>query len=193
MLDAGYQRVPLDAGFNPGEEGLPGMHRKVEFPEPITVSDAGYIYIWVSNESENTAVWPACRGLGEGRFDDLKITHSTSVVTQATDYGVWGDVVREQKTDPTVFYKFGYQGQFAEKDKETGWNHFELREYDPAIGRFTTIDPAAQFWSPYIGMGNHPVNKVDPTGGCAVANGNPIPFLMVSRKLVMRICEYWLR
>lgn len=54
------------AGFDTGEEGLPDMHRKVEFPNPITVSESGYIYIWVSNESENTAVWPACRSLGEG-------------------------------------------------------------------------------------------------------------------------------
>jgi hypothetical protein len=42
------------------------------------------------------------------------------------DYGVWGDVIQEQKTDKSD-YRFGYQGQFAEKDEETGWHHFELR------------------------------------------------------------------
>jgi hypothetical protein len=27
-------------------------------------------------------------------------------------------------------------------------------------------DPMKQYWSPYTGMGNNPVSKVDPTGGC---------------------------
>lgn len=65
----------------------------------LQISEAGYIYIWVSNESENTRVW----------FDDLKIAHSTGFVAQAIDYGVWGDVIREQKADPTAFYRYGYQ------------------------------------------------------------------------------------
>ncbi|MCA6366222.1 MAG: RHS repeat-associated core domain-containing protein [Cytophagales bacterium] len=62
-------------------------------------------------------------------------------------------------------YRYGYQGKYAEKDDETGWNHFELREYDPIIGRWTTKDPEGQFDSPYVGMGNDPVNGVDPDGG----------------------------
>ncbi len=50
----------------------------------------------------------------------------------------WGDVIREQKADTSV-YRFGYQGQFSERDLETGWSHFELREYDPVIGRTTFL------------------------------------------------------
>ncbi|MEO9803755.1 MAG: RHS repeat-associated core domain-containing protein, partial [Cyclobacteriaceae bacterium] len=62
-------------------------------------------------------------------------------------------------------HRFGYQGNFAEYDEETGFNHFKLRDFDPVIGRFNTIDPAGQFWSPYTGMGNNPVIGIDPTGG----------------------------
>lgn len=62
-------------------------------------------------------------------------------------------------------YRFGYQGQFAERDNETGWNHFELREYDAVIGRWLVIDPMRQHWSPYIAMSNNPVYMVDPNGG----------------------------
>jgi len=29
--------------------------------------------------------------------------------------------------------RYGYQGLYAEKDKVTGWNSFELRNYDPAV------------------------------------------------------------
>ena len=72
--------------------------------------------------------------------------------------------MREEKADEST-YRFGYQGQFAEKDDETGWSHFELREYDPVIGRWLVPDPYKEYWSPYIGMGNNPVNFNDPTGG----------------------------
>jgi len=64
-------------------------------------------------------------------------------VTQATDYGVWGDEIRTQNTDESE-YRYSYQGQYAEKDEETGWNHFELREYDPIIGRWLVPDPMGQ-------------------------------------------------
>ncbi len=45
------------------------------------------------------------------------------------------------------------------------WSHFELREYDPIIGRWLSPDPAEQHWSPYLAMGNNPVNYADPDGG----------------------------
>ncbi|MCK4662309.1 MAG: hypothetical protein KAT68_05550 [Bacteroidales bacterium] len=62
-------------------------------------------------------------------------------------------------------YRFGYQGQFAEKDQETGFNHFELRSYDTRICRWMAPDPYGQYYSPYLGMGNNPVSGVDPDGG----------------------------
>ncbi|MBT1688996.1 RHS repeat-associated core domain-containing protein [Fulvivirgaceae bacterium PWU37] len=62
-------------------------------------------------------------------------------------------------------YRYAYQGQFAELDKETGWSHFELREYDAVIGRWHARDPFGQYWSPYVGMGNNPVSRTDPNGG----------------------------
>jgi RHS repeat-associated protein len=62
-------------------------------------------------------------------------------------------------------YRHGYQGQFAEKDGETGWNAFELRMYDARIGRTTTTDPYGQFDSPYMWVGNNPTTNTDPDGG----------------------------
>ncbi len=60
-----------------------------------------------------------------------------------------------------------YQGLFAELDKETGLNHFKSRNYDGITGRWLAVDPAGQFSSPYVGMGNNPVMMVDPTGEVA--------------------------
>ncbi|MBV6644923.1 MAG: RHS repeat-associated core domain-containing protein [Cyclobacteriaceae bacterium] len=61
-------------------------------------------------------------------------------------------------------YRYGYQGQFAEEDSETGWNHFEARDYDPVIGRWMAVDPNRQHWSPYLSMSNNPIMSVDPDG-----------------------------
>ncbi|MDG1396279.1 MAG: RHS repeat-associated core domain-containing protein [Flavobacteriales bacterium] len=62
-------------------------------------------------------------------------------------------------------YRYDYQGQFAEKDGETGLHSFELRQWDARIGRWNSTDPYGQYFSPYMGMGNNPVSLVDPNGG----------------------------
>jgi hypothetical protein len=37
--------------------------------------------------------------------------------------------------------------------------------YDAQIGRWTGADPYDQTASPHVGMGNDPINNVDPDGG----------------------------
>lgn len=60
-------------------------------------------------------------------------------------------------------HRFGYQGQ--ETDDETGFVSFELRQYDPRIGRWLSTDPYRQHHSPYLAMSNNPVLFIDPDGG----------------------------
>lgn len=60
-------------------------------------------------------------------------------------------------------YRYAFQGQ--ELDQETGMEAFQLRLWDGRIGRWLTTDPYAQYASPYLGMGNNPVNGIDPNGG----------------------------
>jgi RHS repeat-associated protein len=62
-------------------------------------------------------------------------------------------------------YRFDYQGQYSEKDDETGWNAFQLRMYDAWVSRWISTDPYGQYHSPYVGMENNPVRGVDPDGG----------------------------
>ncbi|MGY0426681.1 MAG: RHS repeat domain-containing protein, partial [Polaribacter sp.] len=59
-------------------------------------------------------------------------------------------------------YRYAYQGQ--EVDPETGKEAFQLRLWDSRIGRWLTTDPAGQYASPYLGMGNNPMNGIDPDG-----------------------------
>ena len=65
-------------------------------------------------------------------------------------------------------YRFGYQGEYAEDEtNEEGIqaNSFQLRLYDSRIGRWLNPDPKKQYFSPYLAMGNNPINGVDPDGG----------------------------
>jgi len=81
----------------------------------------------------------------------------------ARSYYPFGYVMHTTGSDQN--YRFGYQGDFAEDDtEETGFNHFEAREYNSRVGRWMVVDPAREFASPYNGMGNNPINNVDPTG-----------------------------
>lgn len=95
-----------------------------------------------------------------------------------TDYYPFGSVARRTNTpnsyfespadtakrDFGQFYRWGFQGQFSEEDPEINWNSFEARMYDPVVGRWMTIDPSRQFFSPYMGMSNNPIIAVDPDG-----------------------------
>ncbi|WP_293916381.1 MULTISPECIES: RHS repeat domain-containing protein [unclassified Sphingobacterium] len=90
-----------------------------------------------------------------------KLSNGEADVVYYADYYPFGMVLRSGGVEG----RYGYQGQYAEKDGETGWNNFELRNYDAAIGRWLTVDPYGQYYSPYVGMGNNPVSGVDPDGG----------------------------
>jgi RHS repeat-associated protein len=67
-------------------------------------------------------------------------------------------------TSPDVD-KYKYQGK--ERDQETGYDYFEARFYDPALGRFMQVDPKAELgnWiNSYAGMANNPMLLVDRDG-----------------------------
>jgi len=83
-------------------------------------------------------------------------------VLEYSDYYAMGGVAR---SGGTMRYRYGYQGQYSERDKETEWNSFDLRQYDPVVGRWLSPDPYGQFNSPYVGMGNDWAMQVDTDGG----------------------------
>jgi uncharacterized protein RhaS with RHS repeats len=72
-------------------------------------------------------------------------------------------------------------------DEEHGlnWLAYGARYYDPEIGRWNVVDPADQYWSKYLGMGNTPMNGIDYDGneflkdskGNIIADSNGIPIL----------------
>jgi RHS repeat-associated protein len=60
-------------------------------------------------------------------------------------------------------YRYAFQGQ--ELDTDTNMEAFQLRLWDGRIGRWLSTDPAGQYASPYLGMGNNPINGIDTNGG----------------------------
>jgi RHS repeat-associated protein len=130
-------------------------HQKLSLTKPIT--DEGYIYIYVSNESNLNVNF---------YFDDLVIRHDG--ILQADEYFAYGLPVEDLafKREDIVPNRFLYQGKewMDEDDAALSMYDFHARMYDPALGRFMGMDPQGQFVSPYMGMGNNPVIGIDPDG-----------------------------
>ena len=91
-------------------------------------------------------------------------------LTNKTDYYPFGmPMPNRQTTDGN--YRYAFQGQ--EKDPETGMEAFELRLWDGRLGRWLTVDPYHEFFSPYVGMGNNPISLTDPDGGSTEGGDDP--------------------
>lgn len=124
----------------------------------------GYVMVYVSNESPVNVY-----------FDDFEVTHTRGRIIEENHYYPYGLKIAgiSAKAMPSNLggakqnsrVNYGYQGDYSEEDMDAQWNEFDLRTYDPQIGRFTSIDPYDQFASPYLGMGNNPVVMIDPSGG----------------------------
>ncbi|SFW68257.1 RHS repeat-associated core domain-containing protein [Sinomicrobium oceani] len=109
----------------------------------------------------NTAVYQLTDHLGNVRA----LVQESGTLAGATDYYPGGMAMPARKLSDAEGYRYGYQGDFAETDEETGKPAFELRLYDPRINRWLTTDPAQQYDSPYLSMGNNWVNRRDIDGG----------------------------
>jgi RHS repeat-associated protein len=126
----------------------------------------GYAYIYVSNESAEPVY-----------FDNIQVTHEHKQIIEEDHYYSYGlkiaAISSRKLGDPNegqLRNNYLYQGDYSEYDEDIAWNDFALRSYDPQIGRFVNIDPYDQFASPYVGMGNEPVDNVDPSGGWTLAS-----------------------
>ena len=125
---------------------------------------SGRIGVTFGNDGVYTSNYELTDHLGNVRAVISKKKDKTADILSYADYYPFGWKIPGRQSSSSNGYRFGYQGQFAEEDKETGLNQFEARLYDPRIGRWLTTDPAGQFFSPYLGMGNNPIMSVDPDG-----------------------------
>jgi RHS repeat-associated protein len=106
-------------------------------------------------------------GTGEAvYFDNLRVEQTGGLIVQEQhQYAFGAPLPGLSYAVGTKRYRYGYQGQYAEHDEETGFESFQLRLYNSRVGRWMSYDPEGQYDSPYVGMGNNPVSGVDPDGG----------------------------
>ncbi|MDW3194247.1 MAG: RHS repeat-associated core domain-containing protein [Cytophagales bacterium] len=88
---------------------------------------------------------------------------ATGTVVQRDGYYPFGLTFNHSNVSPENDYK--YNG--FEEQKETGWYDYQARYYDPALGRFLNVDPAADLMrrhSTYSYAFNNPIRFIDPDG-----------------------------
>ena len=77
-------------------------------------------------------------------------------------YPFGGVFASEENLQP---YK--YNGKELDAKKGLNWYDYGARQYDAALGIFTTVDPSSERYystSPYVYCGGDPINRIDPTG-----------------------------
>jgi RHS repeat-associated protein len=144
----------------------------------FTAEQDGYVYIYVANESNiNSSI--------DVYFDDFYIIHEQNKlkpqVLQASDYYPFGlsfnqyhaDRLQVVSTSPSTVYeptlrnRYLFQGQELQKELNVGWYQYKYRMHDPAIGRFSSIDPLSEDYvynSPYAFSENVLTNAIELEG-----------------------------
>jgi RHS repeat-associated protein len=131
-----------------------------EYTFTFTPINSGTAYLTFSL----TSTYPAFENIYY--LDNISVINTTTstvpIMLAYKDYYPFGMGMPNRNIEGQ--YPYAFQGQ--EKDPETGMEAFEARLWDARIGRWITIDPAGEFFSPYLGMANNPVSVIDPDGRC---------------------------
>jgi RHS repeat-associated protein len=126
----------------------------------IEVKKNGYLYVYVSNESQ-----------GSVYFDDIRIEHTRGPLLEETHYYPFGLTMAGISSKALNFgdpaNKLKYNGIEKENDLNIEIYDAQLRELDGQTGRWWQIDPKIEkmeMWSPYASNYDNPIRYKDPLG-----------------------------
>ena len=100
------------------------------------------------------------------------VVDENGVLKQVNNYFAYGGLLNDVQTGADV-QTHKYNGK--ELDRMHGLDTYDYgaRNYDAALGQFTTMDPLCEKYyhiSPYAYCGGNPVNRIDPDGRTVVAD-----------------------
>ena len=160
LFDEQFKYVESNSGFEQvGNNEEYKTHVKTNMP----VDKNGFLYIYVSNETPNIAVF----------FDNLQVTHTRGQILEETHYYPFGLTMSgiSSKAAGTLENKrkFNKGSELQDKEFSDGsgleWYATNFRSLDPQIGRWWQIDPKPDYsQSLYSAMNNNPISFNDPLG-----------------------------
>jgi RHS repeat-associated protein len=134
---------------------------------PVVMGRNGYLYVWVSNETQGWDVF----------FDNFSVQYKQGPVLEENHYypfglsmsGISDKAVKTSYAENNYRFNFGSELQHKEFSDGSGLELYDAhhRMYDPQLGRFGQVDPLADgtpYYSPYSFGSNNPVSHIDPFG-----------------------------
>jgi RHS repeat-associated protein len=161
LFDDQFRPVQAGSGYDPvySSADYVKTHQLVGLPN-LTMPANGYLYVYCSNESDMDVV-----------FDNLQVINSRGPILDETH--LYPDGLSIAAISDMAWNKlsnnYHYQSkelQHQEFNDGSGLEQYDFgaRFYDPQLGVWHTPDPATQYASPYVGMGNRWPNGMDPNG-----------------------------
>jgi RHS repeat-associated protein len=158
FLDGGYIQI-TEAAREDGRQTRP--HELLQ--KEIIIGQAGFVYLYLSND--NVALGGSSVDVF---FDDFKVEHVKGAIVQTDDYYPFGLTYNSYSRESSMPNRYLFnKGSEFQTDLSINLYFTPFRLYDPAIGRFTQIDPMADFFTginPYSFAFDNPILFGDPDG-----------------------------